>query len=261
MLSASWFARPRIEWTSWATIFICCVAVFYAPLRFHTSVFAVGLEDDFFYYAKAAHNLAFHGVSTFDGVHPTNGYHPLWMLVLTGLSRFFDPGGVFHARTIYPYAIALQTVQILVVLLTSHISLRLARLFCGVAASVCIQLLITSWVVVMVRTGMEVGLTVFLMLLLLWYRLRPMFRWSPDSCLLYGVLAAMMILSRLDTILFAFLLVAVDVVPSVLESKRWSNVLMFVAGLSPVALYVASNEFFFRTHLPVSGTAKQLHQH
>ena len=102
MLSASWFARPRIEWTSWATIFICCVAVFYAPLRFHTSVFAVGLEDDFFYYAKAAHNLAFHGVSTFDGVHPTNGYHPLWMLVLTGLSRFFDPGGVFHARTIYP---------------------------------------------------------------------------------------------------------------------------------------------------------------
>jgi hypothetical protein len=37
------------------------------------------VTDDAFYYFKTARNIvAGHG-STFDGIHPTNGYHPLWM--------------------------------------------------------------------------------------------------------------------------------------------------------------------------------------
>lgn len=37
--------------------------------------------DDTFYYLITAQNIVDTGVSTFDGVNPTNGYHPLWMLV------------------------------------------------------------------------------------------------------------------------------------------------------------------------------------
>ena len=36
------------------------------------------VQDDFFYYLKVAQNLAAGQGSTFNGLVPTNGYHPLW---------------------------------------------------------------------------------------------------------------------------------------------------------------------------------------
>src|SRR5262245_13750371 len=38
--------------------------------------------DDGFYYFKIAQNLARGAGSSFDGINPTNGYHPLWLLCL-----------------------------------------------------------------------------------------------------------------------------------------------------------------------------------
>jgi hypothetical protein len=46
------------------------------------------VPDDTFYYLKIAQNLAAHGQSTFDGLHPANGYHPGWMALMT-LSALF----------------------------------------------------------------------------------------------------------------------------------------------------------------------------
>ena len=53
------------------------------------------LRDDFFYYLIVAQNFASGHGSTFNGIVPTNGYHPLWMLVLAGLSLFMhNPAAV-----------------------------------------------------------------------------------------------------------------------------------------------------------------------
>lgn len=38
--------------------------------------------DDAFYYFQVAYNIAHGYGSTFDRLHPTNGYHPLWLIVL-----------------------------------------------------------------------------------------------------------------------------------------------------------------------------------
>jgi len=38
-------------------------------------------RDDAYYYFKVAQNVSEGHGSTFDGINPTNGYHPLWMLV------------------------------------------------------------------------------------------------------------------------------------------------------------------------------------
>lgn len=46
------------------------------------AVFAVSFDDSFYYFG-IARNLARGLGSTFDGVHATNGYHPLWMLLCT----------------------------------------------------------------------------------------------------------------------------------------------------------------------------------
>lgn len=41
--------------------------------------------DDSFYYGAIARRIAAGEGSTFDGIHPTNGYHPLWMGFVTAL--------------------------------------------------------------------------------------------------------------------------------------------------------------------------------
>ncbi|RIK27074.1 MAG: hypothetical protein DCC54_04475, partial [Anaerolineae bacterium] len=46
--------------------------------NFATSWF---IRDDAYYYFKVAQNISEGLGSTFDGINPTNGYHPLWMLV------------------------------------------------------------------------------------------------------------------------------------------------------------------------------------
>ena len=43
--------------------------------------------DDAYYYMIVARHFAESGVPTFDGIHATNGFHPLWMLALAALYR------------------------------------------------------------------------------------------------------------------------------------------------------------------------------
>ena len=48
-------------------------------------------RDDAYYYFKVAQNISEGHGSTFDGINPTNGYHPLWMLIcipVFALARF-----------------------------------------------------------------------------------------------------------------------------------------------------------------------------
>jgi len=39
-------------------------------------------QDDAFYYARIARNVARGGGITFDGIHATSGFHPLWLVLL-----------------------------------------------------------------------------------------------------------------------------------------------------------------------------------
>jgi hypothetical protein len=48
------------------------------------------VPDDSFYYLQIARNLANSGRSTFDGLSSTNGYHPLWMALLSGVAALTD---------------------------------------------------------------------------------------------------------------------------------------------------------------------------
>jgi len=68
---------------------------------------AVAFHDDAFYYFGVARNLAAGNGCTFDGIHPTNGFHPLWMVVLVPV--FLLTGGDAAALRI---ALAIQLVLV-----------------------------------------------------------------------------------------------------------------------------------------------------
>ncbi len=253
----------RVQTLSWIVIFFSAGAVFFSNLRFGSAVLGVGYEDDFFYYAQVARNLVRYGQSTFDGIHLTNGYHPLWLFVLTAFTWLTGVEGVFHPKTVLPFAVALETVQFAILAGTSWFVYRVSRIHCSETTSACIQLLTASFTMVLLRTGMEVGLTIFLGSALLWFRLRPAFRWSPERGLAYGILASTMVLSRLDAILFVFLLFVLDVLPRTYKGpdRRYRTALAFALGMFPIALYVMMNKIVFGTLLPISGMAKQLRHH
>ncbi len=52
--------------------------LFFDPLY---TILSVSSDDAFYYYEIASNIVAGYG-STFDQTAPTNGYHPLWMLIL-----------------------------------------------------------------------------------------------------------------------------------------------------------------------------------
>ena len=48
------------------------------------------VPDDAFYYLSIARHLAASGFSSLDGINPTNGYHPAWMLLTTLCAGIID---------------------------------------------------------------------------------------------------------------------------------------------------------------------------
>ncbi len=65
----------------------------------------VCLADDTFYYLGIAQHIAQGDGPTFDGRIPTNGYHPLWMLV--SLAAVKATGGVVSAACVLTFLLAL----------------------------------------------------------------------------------------------------------------------------------------------------------
>src|SRR5512135_786175 len=57
-----------------AYIYAACSNAYNLPNRWF-------IRDDAYYYFKVAQNISEGHGSTFDGIHATNGYHPLWMLI------------------------------------------------------------------------------------------------------------------------------------------------------------------------------------
>ena len=58
------------------------VSILAAPLE----RLVVIVPDDAFYYPQIARSLVATGQATADGVSVTNGYHPLWLAIVTSLA-------------------------------------------------------------------------------------------------------------------------------------------------------------------------------
>ncbi len=120
-----------------ATIVAAALVAFaLASYRVVTSDLDVLLKmvpDDAFYYLQIARNLAASGRSTFDGVAPTNGYHPLWMAILTVVAAVVD-----DKTTLLRCAVALSlTLHATVACLVALAIRRLVDDAWGALAAVC----------------------------------------------------------------------------------------------------------------------------
>src|ERR1044071_6975924 len=184
-----------LRWTVRGGTFLFACGLAFEPL-YHivrgSINYAIFPQDDFYYYYLTAKNLALHGISSFDGTVPTNGYHPLW-LWLQGLIVLFT------RENDRAFFITLEVLQIASSVIVAELFLRLLRKLYGETAWIFhIALGVGILESVLIFTGME---TVLCVLLLLWFALEFKNAIAGQRRFIAGFAGTLLVLSRLDTIL------------------------------------------------------------
>lgn len=159
------------------------------------------MPDDAFYYFKIAENIR-HGLgSVFSVNEPTNGYHPLWMILLVGIQFAFSPG----KETFILYALFLAvclnmgSAFILYYFLTG-LGLRRQQVLLGIT--------VFLWMPYMVHislTGLETPLFHFLLLsvfAIVQKILKDSNDLSKKYIILLGICSGLLMLARTDSIFF-----------------------------------------------------------
>jgi len=161
-------------------------------------------RDDAYYYFKVAQNISEGHGSTFDGINPTNGYHPLWMLVcvpIFALARF---------NLILPLRILLLVMSGLSVTTGILLYRLIGRVLTPVIGAVTALYWVFSFDVVQrfYQQGLETGIAAFFVTLLLYKLYEFEKSWRQDrvtnkQLATLGLIAALTIFSRLDLVFLA----------------------------------------------------------
>ena len=209
---------------------------------------ATQYEDDAFYYFQIAKNVAHGRGFTFDGLHETNGFHPLWLALLVPLFRVL-PGLDLPVRA----AGLLETLLLgCAGALVYAVMRRSAPRYTALLSGVLVYALPGTRN--HTRVGLETALCMCLLAALWHAGVQLAERTTRARLLGAGTLCALATLARLEA------LCALAVLCWLLRSQlRAADVLWLVAPpLATLAAYVSWNQLQFGTLLPVSGMAKQL---
>ncbi|HRQ24676.1 MAG TPA: hypothetical protein PLF42_14715, partial [Anaerolineales bacterium] len=161
-------------------------------------------RDDAYYYFKVAQNISEGKGSTFDGINPTNGYHPLWMLVcipIFALARF-------------DLVLPLKILLLVMSALSAATGILIYRLLGRVAHPAIGAFAAVYWALDfqnisrIYKPGLETGIAAFFIILLAYKLFDFEQTWRKDNAVkkqlfLLGIIAALAMLSRLDLVFLA----------------------------------------------------------
>lgn len=258
--SGSW--RDR----SWLLLAIVPAILWVALLLSAAGTFWSLVYDDSFYYWQIGRNLATGHGSSFDGIHPTNGYHPLWMLFCAGLYALGLSGEAAPLTALLAQVLLFAGAWLLLGrsvlrLLREAPPTRRAGLIEGTTLGVLLVLACTQPVLRIWVNGLESAFVLVSHVLLLGILLRTEDLLSAAARrerLFAAVLITAAVLSRTDG---ALLMPAVVVwaLPRLVRSFRSAVVPLLELLLLPgavTAAYMAINQFWFGSAVQVSGLLK-----
>ncbi len=159
------------------------------------------LSDDSFYYFDIARNIVQGLGSTADGVNPTNGYHPLWLLALLPIFSFFSDGGSFDA-------VPIQGVLVFSALLNLAIGILIYRILGRYTKSGWVKAaalgfwFFNPFTLYQMLNGLETALSIFFTALLFLAAVRYTEAPSDRRLVDVGIVGGLMMLARLDTVFY-----------------------------------------------------------
>ena len=215
------------------------------------------LHDDSFYYFEVAKNLALHGNLSFDSIAPTNGFQPLWQLLIT---PFF-----LVLRSDFGPIRAVLVFDALLLWGAMFVGFMLIRRWTGnlTIAMIGPLILLYPWFLSLQFSGLEFCAALFA--ILFFWLLADGWRehgyrgvWRG---MVVGVAAALVVLARLDLapLIFVYFIVVAWAIRRRLFAM--ADIGAAVSAFAVLALilgaYFASNYVWFQGHLfPVSGAVK-----
>jgi hypothetical protein len=199
-------------------------------------------DDAFYYFQIARHVASGHGV-TFDGIHTTNGFHPLWLAALVPVFALVD-GDVAPLRVV-------ALIETLLVALAAVLVFRAQRdrIGHGPAFVAAVALVALPGARGILRSGMETSLLVVLIVLIWTHWLD-----APRPSLRLGTLCGLAALSRFEAFLLVPVLVVADLRRGAMTPRSF-----FALTLPPITMlgaYLAWSRLTFGTALPVSALVK-----
>lgn len=270
----------------WLRIFFAVLTAAYAVVLIRQPSPFFG--DDSFFYLVVGRNFALGYGSTFNRLMPTNGYHPLWMLLCATVYRVF-PDRIVGLHMIAALIVALN----IVVLVVAAKLLRRLQAPAWVAWTILIPFLFG----LQLGTESSLSATWLATMLLALYAFfeRP----NRRTGLAFNLLAALAVLSRLDSIfVIACVWIAVLVwcikarkagfstsstdadsarndkyvgqenfyIPPLLRKDGVPGALRVHLGFIPLyavlwGAYLASNRIWFHVWEPISGLLKSSNTH
>ena len=159
--------------------------------------------------------------STFDGIHRTNGYHPLWLLCLT-LFSLTGSGRLFFSLVTAATVVSLTSIFLLSVRILKRLDVETAG--CNVIAT-----LVAFQSELLLRGGMEINLALPLILFLLLTYLDAA-QYDDLFFLRVGFLSSLCILSRLDSVLLVLPLFGLTLLRLKDLGVAFKSILIFTSG-------------------------------
>jgi hypothetical protein len=242
---------------------LCGAAIAILPLEQLTFF----VSDDAYYYLNVARNITHGAGSSFDGINPSNGYHPLWMLCLLPVYGLFgdSPDAAFRMALLLQALLVSGTFWMAWDLYERHAPASSAV---GVALAIAGSLYSPLQIMF---NGLETDLVVFVLVLVVYADAGRSFldgSKARSQQALFGALLGSLMLARLDG---AFLLVGITIwclarpqprsMVARVEFLLRSFALTVVVFAAVVAPYFVWNYVLFGHLSPISGTLKATFPH
>ncbi len=214
--------------------------------------------DDAYYYFGIARNVVAGRGSTWDGIHTTNGYHPLWMVIAIGVAAVFrspfSPMPVFKGIAGLLWIGALREVATIARTLDASVAFAIGAIPIAIYA------------IAFPRSTPFAGVETGLLLPLLLIAIRCVVT-SIDtatatrtSTTRFGALFALIALTRLDSLITVIAVAAYIAIRTnaTLRTRLWSIARLIAAPVAVVAAIGIIDRAWLGNVLTVSSRAKAL---
>ncbi len=209
------------------------------------------IPDDAFYYLTIAKSIAAGHGSTFDAIHPTNGYHPLWMGLLT-LVAALHPNGWLFVRTDLVLSLFCGTLSclLLFMLISGMTENRLLPAIGVGLYALNSQSMLNS------LDGLETGLCTFGLLVCVWLYVRGDWReGNLRAPAVLGLAIGLAVLARTDDGVYAVMFMCL-VGTHLIRAAQWRQFATILGtAAATVAPWFLWNWWQFREIIQSSGLA------
>ncbi|MFX1257906.1 MAG: glycosyltransferase family 39 protein, partial [Promethearchaeota archaeon] len=230
--------------------FILLGIIVFFPLDF----ILILIPDDSFYYFETAKNVALYGNVSFDNINKTNGFQPLWLLILIP---------IFWLKLD-----CISTLRI-IILLTGVISFftlvfiyKIVKMISSkITAEFCVMLYAFNPFNIIIYLGCsEAALNGLLLSAIFYYILKSDFKKSKGKdFLILGLLSSFSFLARTDNVILIVCLISWVISSGIFKFKKEyiKSFFYFCISVSILPLiYISFNLFYFNHILPISGIVR-----